>query len=264
MLRTFTGLRFGLLVGIGGGIPNLKDDRDIRLGDIVVSQPDDTFGGVVQYDLGKNLGVGRFRRKGSLNSPPTLLLTALASLQSGCGLRESPVPKYLMEMNQKYPALRDEGYASPGVNRDNLHCSQCDPSRWWWFLWLLLLWLVPLLRCEMCENGKVRRASRSHQNPVIHYGTIASGNQVIKDGGLRDRLGQEFGVICVEMEAAGLMNNFPCLVVRGICDYADRHKNDAWQKYSATTAAAYTKWFLEHITPQQTADEMRISEVMGR
>jgi len=92
MLRTFICLRFGLLVGIRGGIPNLKDGRDIRLGDIVVSQPVDTFGGVVQYDLGKNLGEGRFERKGSLNSPPILLLTALASLQSKSGLRESPIP----------------------------------------------------------------------------------------------------------------------------------------------------------------------------
>ena len=41
MLRTFKGLRFGLMVGIGGGIPNLKKGLDIRLGDIVVSQPDD-------------------------------------------------------------------------------------------------------------------------------------------------------------------------------------------------------------------------------
>lgn len=55
MLRTFTGLRFGLMVGIGGGIPNLQKGLDIRLGDVVISQPDKTYGGVVQYDLGKNL-----------------------------------------------------------------------------------------------------------------------------------------------------------------------------------------------------------------
>jgi len=46
MLRTFTGLRFGLMVGIGGGIPNLDNRVDIRLGDVVVSQPDKTNGGV--------------------------------------------------------------------------------------------------------------------------------------------------------------------------------------------------------------------------
>src|SRR5947209_8749469 len=67
MLRTFKGLRFSLLVGIGGGIPNLKRGRDIRLADIVVSQPDDTHGGVVQYDLGKSLDGGWFTRRGSLD-----------------------------------------------------------------------------------------------------------------------------------------------------------------------------------------------------
>ena len=173
MLRTFTGLRFGLLVGTGGGIPNLQDDHDIRLGDIVVSQPDETFGGVVQYDLGRNLGQGTFRRKGSLNSPPTPLLTALSFLRSKSGRQGSQVPKYLTEMYQKYPSLKDEGYASLGINMDHLHCAQCDPSRWWRCLWLLLLWLCPLLRCKVCENGYLLRPSRSNGNPVAHYGTIA-------------------------------------------------------------------------------------------
>lgn len=264
MLRTFTGLRFGLLVGIGGGIPNLLAGRDIRLGDIVVSQPEDTFGGVVQYDLGKNMGEGRFKGKGSLNSPPTLLLTALSSLQSASGIEESQVPKHLMEMNKKYPELEGQGYVSPGAGIDHLHCSHCDSSQWWWLLWLLLVWLCPLLRCEMCENGRVRRPRRNHENPLVHYGTIASGNQVIKDAKVRDRLGRELNAACVEMEAAGLMNNFPCIVVRGICDYADSHKNDAWQNYAAAAAAAYAKWFLGQVTPHQTANEKRIQDDVGK
>lgn len=45
MLRTFTGIRFALIVGIGGGIPNLPD-YDVCLGDIVVSGPQGTFPGV--------------------------------------------------------------------------------------------------------------------------------------------------------------------------------------------------------------------------
>jgi nucleoside phosphorylase len=48
---------------------------------------------------------------------------------------------------------------------------------------------------------------------------------VIKHGGTRDKLVQELGILCFEMEAAGLMDNFPCLVIRGIGDYADSHKN---------------------------------------
>lgn len=83
---------------------------------------------------------------------------------------------------------------------------------------------------------------------MVHYGTIASGNQVIKDGVTRDQLSSELGgVLCFEMEAAGLMNSFPCLVIRGICDYADSHKNKKWQPYAAATAAAYAKELLSVI-----------------
>ncbi|KAF3927990.1 hypothetical protein AA313_de0200177 [Arthrobotrys entomopaga] len=43
------------------------------------------------------------------------------------------------------------------------------------------------------------------------------------------------------MEAAGLADVVECLVVRGICDYCDSHKNKQWQGCAAVTAAAYTK-----------------------
>jgi nucleoside phosphorylase len=65
-------------------------------------------------------------------------------------------------------------------------------------------------------------------NPAIHYGLIASANTLMKDVRIRDRLAADKGVLCFEMEAAGLMNQFPCLVIRGICDYADSHKNNEW------------------------------------
>lgn len=85
----------------------------------------------------------------------------------------------------------------------------------------------------------------------VHYGTIASGNQVIKYAHRRNALVQELGgdILCVEMEAAGLMDNFPCIVIRGICDYADDHKNKAWQKHAAAVAAASAKELLGHIVP---------------
>jgi nucleoside phosphorylase len=78
---------------------------------------------------------------------------------------------------------------------------------------------------------------------------------VIRDGVKRDRLQNEHGIFCFEMEAAGLMNNFPCLVIRGICDYSDSHKNKHWQPYAAATAAAYAKVLLEHIPSSQQPKE---------
>jgi len=74
---------------------------------------------------------------------------------------------------------------------------------------------------------------------------------VIKDGVIREQLKQDLGLLCVEMEAAGLMDNFSCLVIRGICDYADSHKNKRWQPYAAATAAAYAKELLRIIPAQE-------------
>src|SRR5271156_906912 len=80
MLQTFEGIRFGLMVGIGGGVPS--EENDIRLGDIVVSKPTGASGGVIQYDFGKTIQESRFIRTGLLNRPPDVLLAALASLQA--------------------------------------------------------------------------------------------------------------------------------------------------------------------------------------
>ena len=94
--------------------------------------------------------------------------------------------------------------------------------------------------CDPCSRDKA--VARAVREVAVYYGTIASGNQVIKDGATRDRISSKLGgILCFEMEAAGLMNSFPCLVVRGICDYADSHKNKRWQPYAAATAAVCAK-----------------------
>jgi nucleoside phosphorylase len=80
--------------------------------------------------------------------------------------------------------------------------------------------------------------------PQIHYGLIASGNQVIKDAVMRDSIAEDIPVLCFEMEAAGLMDQLQCLVIRGICDYCDSHKHKGWQGYAALAAAAYAKALL--------------------
>ncbi|KAL3484637.1 nucleoside phosphorylase domain-containing protein [Aspergillus germanicus] len=59
-----------------------------------------------------------------------------------------------------------------------------------------------------------------------------------------DALSRQHGILCFEMEAAGLMDVLPCLVVRGISDYCDSHKNKKWQGYAAINAAAYSKELL--------------------
>jgi nucleoside phosphorylase len=240
MLRTFTGIRFGLMVGIGGGIPNLSAGVDIRLGDIVVSQPDRTYGGVVQYDFGKNLGDGIFERKGFLRPPPTVLLTALANLQSRHHMYGNQISNTLAVILQRIPRLAKVGYVYPGPGKDVLYCNNVEGHE-------------ESNLCTQCQNGIIKRKPRDDQNPEVHYGVIVSGNTLIKNVVERDRLGREIRAKCIEMEAAGLMTDFPCIVVRGICDYADAHKNDMWQEYAAITAAAFTKELLSVVKPVEVA-----------
>lgn len=108
---------------------------------------------------------------------------------------------------------------------------------------------------------EVERDEREHYEPQTHYGTIASANSVKKRGEVRERLRKETGALCFEMEAAGLMSDFPCIVVRGICDYTDSHKNKQWQGYAALAAASYTKELLEYVPHDRVSHEKLVIEI---
>jgi nucleoside phosphorylase len=249
MLRTFQSIRFGLMVGIGGAAPSLT--HDIRLGDVVVSQPDGTSGGVIQYDRGKTIQGGEFRRTGVLNSPPTVLLTALGHLQAEHEASPSKMSLYLSNMLEKYPKMRKE-YTFQGVTNDCLYQAEYDH-------------LDSSTTCESCDSRQqVQRQPREDTEPQIHYGNIASANQVMRHGATRDRLRNELSVLCFEMEAAGLMSDFPCLVIRGICDYSDSHKSKKWQIYAAATAAAFTKELLCMISAERVRQVKTILQVSGQ
>jgi hypothetical protein len=117
--------------------------------------------------------------------------------------------------------------------------------------------------CETCDKERLLvREPRDTTDPAIHYGLIGSANQVMKYGATREKLRREKGVLCFEMEAAGLMDTFPCLVIRGICDYSDSHKNKRWQPYAAATAAAYAKELLEIIPASQVASIKEAAEII--
>jgi nucleoside phosphorylase len=248
MLRTFRSIRFGLMVGIGGAAPSAA--YDIRLGDVVVSQPDGTSGGVIQYDRGKTVQDGKFQRTGSLNSPPRVLLAALGRLQAEHEGSFSKIPRYLAEMVERYPKMKN-AYTYQGADHDILYHAEYDHHG-------------SSATCEDCDpQQQVQRESREDIEPHIHYGNIASGNQVMKHGVTRDRLRTELGVLCFETEAAGLMSDFPCLVIRGICDYADSHKNKRWQRYAAAVAVAFTKELLSFMSAERVWKEKAIAQVSG-
>ena len=119
--------------------------------------------------------------------------------------------------------------------------------------------------CYKCNVNRQKSRSRreSGEEVTVHYGTIASGNQVIKNATKRNKISDALdGVLCFEMEAAGLMDTYPCLVIRGICDYADSHKNKQWQSYAAGTAAAYAKELLKTIPAADVIESRRAQESM--
>ncbi|KAI9737602.1 MAG: hypothetical protein M1818_005606 [Claussenomyces sp. TS43310] len=236
MMSTFESIRFGLMVGIGGGVPSKHND--IRLGDVVVSMPTGQHGGVIQWDFGKATADGTFNRTGSLNRPPATLMTALARLESKHEMEDSRIPDYLLEMAAKYPKMASK-YTRPASLADTLFTAKYRHVK-------------GKDTCENCEADEIISRPSRTESLSIHYGLIASGNQVMKNGVERDQISKELGgALSFEMEAAGLMNGFPCIVIRGICDYADSHKNDDWQEYAAATAAAYAKELLLELPAEE-------------
>ncbi|EXK76921.1 hypothetical protein FOQG_18349 [Fusarium oxysporum f. sp. raphani 54005] len=215
---TFPSIRHGLMVGIGGAAPA---NKDIRLGDIVVGTR------VMQYDLGKILSGGEIQRTAIPKSPDQSLCTAVTNLRANHEIYPTRVMAIIQERMQRYI-----DYHRPGAPDHLFQASYQHDSR--------------MPNCQGCDQSRLEeREARRSCEPKIHYGGIASSNQVMKNAATRDRLAQELDIICFEMEAAGLMDVLPCLPIRGICDYSDSHKAKDWQKYAAAVAAAYAREFLE-------------------
>lgn len=254
MARSFPNVRIGLMVGIGGGVPTSK--HDIRLGDVVVSIPSDGHGSVFQYDFGKTIQDQSFHTTGFLDQPPHLLRSAVATLRGAHETDGHRIQHLMSRALDRKPKIRSK-YSQPQPETDKLYLSTVvHPSE------------SDKTCSEVCEADRTNVKERAHRtedddNPTIHYGLIASANQLMKNALIRDQLAAERGVLCFEMEAAGLMNHFPCLVIRGICDYADSHKNKVWQGYAAMTAAAYAKELLLTIPPTHVEAEKCIKEQLS-
>ncbi|KAF4415810.1 Ankyrin repeat [Fusarium acutatum] len=262
LLTTFPSIKVGLMVGIGGGIPSNK----VRLGDVVVSTSSGDYPGVVRWDAGKVHGLGKFERIGSLNNPPQSLLTALTQLETQHNLIGTKIPEYLEELKQKWPKLAAASLRNESLkdvlfksSYDHISATICntddedvdesedeeqDP-------------------CRFCDRSMV--VKRKDREMRIHYGLIASGDKLIKDAASRNKLNKDLGgqVLCIEMEAAGLVNHFPCLVIRGICDYADSHKNKDWQEHAAIVAAALAKELLQYVQPADVEGERPLKDLLN-
>ncbi|RPA76564.1 purine and uridine phosphorylase [Ascobolus immersus RN42] len=256
MTRSFPNIRICLMVGIGGGVPS--STNDVRLGDVVVGTH------IIQYDFGKTVQGQTFQETKHLNKPPRMLLTAVNGLKA----------KYLSEGHQiadRIESILKDRKSTKEAKRLQKHFGQpgADSDRLF-----IPDYVHPTDHDDRpCECGAVgglesknlmERPARDDDDdfPLIHFGPIASGNQVMKDALIRDNYGRSKEVLCFEMEAAGLMNNFPCLVIRGISDYADSHKNDRWKGFAAMTAAGYAKDLLGFVLPSSIREAPKLQEIL--
>jgi nucleoside phosphorylase len=233
MKTFFPNIRFGLLVGIAAGLPNLlrSPPRDIRLGDVLVGLPDGENAGLIAYDLGKETknGVQPLHYGHALAKTETIVRSAIGNIKI-----ESPddinvfLPFYKSIQNKQHA---NGTFLDPGQDRDELYAVDKDG-------------LERIVKRERRPDTKRVR---------VWYGPIGSGEKLMKNAKKRNELRDKHNVIGLEMEAAGIMNQIPVGVIRGVCDYGDEHKNEEWQPYAAAMAAAYAKAVLVEIQPKTSA-----------
>ncbi|KAF3308734.1 hypothetical protein TWF173_000746 [Orbilia oligospora] len=222
---SFQNIQLALTVGICGAAPSdPQSGKKIHIGDVVISE------GLIQYDLGRRYSKNTFMRKDTprdnLPRPRPKVRAVLAKLKTKQGLcwLQNKLSEHLKFFPQK-------------LSETALHLGAIED--------------------ELFTNG-------SSTNPITHFGLIASGDTVMKSEEDRDFIISRDGVIAFEMEGAGVWEKFPySLVIKGVCDYADSHKNKKWQDYAAAAAAAATKAFLEHWstdTPRAPSSDARAKE----
>jgi nucleoside phosphorylase len=261
---SFPRIRLGLLVGVCGGVPFIPTSkRELILGDIVISTQ------IVQADFGRLYPDALIRkdRHDNLGRPNSELRSFLLKLQG----KEAQI-ELETQIQTNLAALFDSGNFEsskyPGALEDKLFeatyrhkhqekkactiCAQCgspDDSVCASALGLPCIELrcdasklVPRARIQKRINKDI---SASYYTPMIHFGALASGDQVVRSALHRDRIAEQENVIAFEMEGTGLCETIPTIVVKGVCDYADSHKDKVWQPYAAATAAACAKGLLK-------------------
>ncbi|EME89175.1 uncharacterized protein MYCFIDRAFT_104649, partial [Pseudocercospora fijiensis CIRAD86] len=228
----YTSIRFNLVVGIAGGVPDTKED--IRLGDVVVSKSTAGCPGIVQFDVNGKQTQPQYTQDRASDQPTPLLLTAVGKAETAAIFDESKMSQYMSEIVQKDPVI----FAHPGPEQDVLfepdyeHATTESEEG----------------GCNHCRAKKVRyRQPRDVQDPLIHYGLVAFSGHLTRQGAIQDRVANKRDILCIDKDTAGLRNAGRYLVIRGICDYADAHRSELWHAYAAAAAAAYAKEVLSFI-----------------
>ncbi|PLB49710.1 purine and uridine phosphorylase [Aspergillus steynii IBT 23096] len=215
---SYPGVQLALVVGICGAVPVSKDGVKIALGDVIISDS------LVEYDIGRQYPDG-FQRKNDAKSmfgrPSLEIRTVLASLRTldiGEQFQER-IHYHFKALQARKPVWENP---STSLHHESLHEKEKDSQ---------------ILQSGLHEDTP---------GPALHIGTMASADTVMKSDTHRDELAHSEGIIGFEMEGPGVWDIFPCLIIKGVCDYADSQKNKLFQNYAAATGAAGAKAFLSH------------------
>ncbi|KAL4972509.1 hypothetical protein BDW66DRAFT_162838 [Aspergillus desertorum] len=166
---------------------------------------------------------------------------------------QNQMQQYLLALQQtgtkwRHPRINDILFKASYHHKHSIHASpareDCDD-----------------LNCD--KNQKIRY--REHSEAIrssIYIGPIASADTVMKSGQLRDGIARKEKVIGYEMEGTGVWDNIPCIIIKGVCDYADSHKNKLWQAYAAAAGASAAKAFLDYWMPGNHKDGSRNRHLM--
>ncbi|KAF5570874.1 calcium-independent phospholipase A2 [Fusarium pseudoanthophilum] len=225
----FTNLWCGLLVGVAAGLPDLRKTPpiDIRLGDVLVGLSEGESAGLVAYDLGKETSEGfQLLRSGRV------LANTETVIRSAIGNIKIKAPDDTDTFLPFYESVKDKEHSKgtfedPGQEKDIFYDIGDDGVD------------NPVQRLQRPTDRRTR----------VWYGSIGSGDKLTKNTRKRNEIRDRYGVIGLEMEAAGTMNRIPVGVIRGVCDYADEHKNKEWQPYAAAMAASYAKAVIYELGP---------------
>lgn len=283
MRSSYPQIRLALLVGVCGGVPlDRHTSRDVFLGDVVISQT------VMQYDFGRQYP-DKFVRKDTVQdslgraNKDIRNLVGLFQTDRGQDKLQERVALFLHQIQSKVDNSKRRGkYDYPGTQKDQLFAPQHRHKHYSSTACICHDCLEPsdpvcnealnsscaTLGCDNGEDGAVERirsqskssAALTQPSPEIHVGLIASGDSVLKSAIDRQRIHKETGAIAFEMEGAGVWDEVPCIVVKGVCDYADSHKHKGWQNYAAATAAAASKAIVKSYVRTDKADAERKPE----
>ncbi|PGH07641.1 hypothetical protein GX51_01650 [Blastomyces parvus] len=253
---SYPGIKLSMVVGVCGA-PYPFGDTQIFLGDVIICDA------VVGYDFLRQYPTS-FQRKPEVDEVDEIrtLLRSLKARRTCIEFREQ-ISQHLDVIQQsgvrwQHPGfddvLFDPSYHHKpySANSSGRCCCFCGSTSYGSCEDALQK------RCSSlgCDENHVKRRRDAAQvvKPLVHIGKMVSASVVMGSGEIRDKVIRNEGVIGVDFaELEGLWDHLPCIIIKGVCNYADGHDDQTrqWLGYAAATGASAAKAFLKYWKPMR-------------